>query len=111
VATHVKIGFKYTSGQNSSLGIGISGSGDFGTFKATGTNSVSASSTQTFPSFTSPGKYWFRTAFKIAHYRKDCTWGMPIKNHYRYMVKSTHGKAESVSCTLVPRRVLRTTTA
>jgi hypothetical protein len=90
-ATHVKVGFTYSAGQESSLGIGVSASGGFGTFKADGTNSVSSSSTQGFPSY-GVGKEWFRTYFKIAHYRKDCSWGMPIQHHYRYMVKSNAWK-------------------
>ena len=90
-ATHVTVGFTYASGQESSLGIGISNTNEFGSFTADGTNSQSSSSTQGFPSY-GVGKEWFRTYFKIAHYRKDCSWGMPIQHHYRYMIKSNAWK-------------------
>jgi hypothetical protein len=70
-ATHVQQSFTYTNGQSSTLGVGISPTGSFGTFTVGGTKSTSSSFTQTFPSF-GRGFIGYRTKFRVAKYGKVC---------------------------------------
>jgi hypothetical protein len=70
-ATHVRQSFTYTNGQSSTLGVGLSPTGSFGSFTVGGTKSTSSSFTQSFPSF-GRGFIGYRTRFRVAKYGKLC---------------------------------------
>lgn len=65
--------FTYLSGASSSLGVGFSLSGAYGTWSASGTSSKSSTATITFPSFTGSGQYrYFDTKFQYGKYNGKC---------------------------------------
>lgn len=63
--------FTYPKGQESSLGGGISYSGEPGSFQVNGTWSQSSTSMQGFPSFHESND-WYRTEFKIGKFLRYC---------------------------------------
>lgn len=75
--TGVNAQFAYTNGASSSLGIGVSLSGEFGSFHAEGTHSESTTATQGFPTFFHRQSLLDRTLFTYKEFEvrqcyKEC---------------------------------------
>lgn len=68
----VTMNFRYGSSQSSSLGVAISGSGNFGTWSASGTHSVSSSNSEIFPTFHNATSHRYRTVFVYDEFRIEC---------------------------------------
>jgi hypothetical protein len=62
--------FHYGDGQSSSLGVGISASGDAGSFSADGTTSVSTTGSQSFPIYSKDNIHW-ETDFAIGEWLQE----------------------------------------
>jgi hypothetical protein len=69
----VSSAFQYFSGQSSSLGIGISATGNAGTFSGDGTDSESSTSGEKFAKVTGASHIWNLTKFRVAKYQEVCT--------------------------------------
>lgn len=68
----VKMTVGYSSSSSSTLGVGVSTSGSYGTYSAGGTSSVSSTATIGFAPVTGPaGKHW-KTQFKYSKFRYYC---------------------------------------
>ncbi|MFF4507634.1 hypothetical protein [Streptomyces sp. NPDC001401] len=63
----------YTDGASSSLGIGVSASGKFGSYKRGGTNSKSSTSTTRYPTFGNHAGVYYKTKFQYGKYLVTCT--------------------------------------
>jgi hypothetical protein len=63
--------FVYTNGSSSSLGVGVSASGSYGTFSASGTASASSTVTLSWPSKPASSLYIYETTFQ---YKKFDVW-------------------------------------
>ena len=70
--TGVKMNFTYGNGQRSSLGVGVSSSGSFGTWSASGTHDQSSTSSESFPTFTGATSNYYRTEFVYEEYLVEC---------------------------------------
>ena len=68
----VTMNFRYGSGQSSSLGVAVSGSGTFGTWSASGTHSISTNASETFPTFRNVTSHRYRTVFVYDEFRIEC---------------------------------------
>jgi hypothetical protein len=69
----VSADFYYGNGASSSLGVGVSATGKFGSFHASGTHSESTSATQGYPARTGPRQLLYLTEFIYKLYRyQDC---------------------------------------
>lgn len=68
----VTASFKYSQSASSTLGVGVSGTGVLGTFKASGTTGQSASSTVTFPSLSGSGNRLYETYFYYKKFKETC---------------------------------------
>jgi hypothetical protein len=77
-ATHVVQSFTYSTGQSSTLGVGLSYTGKAGSFSADGTVSTSSSENMYFPSFSDSTLY--RTLFTVGLYYTVCGHGGRGKN-------------------------------
>jgi len=64
--------FTYGSGQSSGLGVGVSSSGSFGTWSASGTHSVSSDSSESFPTFSGARSDHERTEFVYKKFLIEC---------------------------------------
>jgi hypothetical protein len=71
-ATHVTGDFTYSTGQSSSLGVGISASGAAGSYQLDGTVSQSKQRGAGFPPIYAGTKAWDRTKFRVAQYKQVC---------------------------------------
>lgn len=71
-ATRVSQDFIYTQGQSTTLGIGVSPSGKAGTFTASGSDSVTKTAVQGFPTWRRPTNVWDRTLFSVGFYTNVC---------------------------------------
>lgn len=60
--------FTYTGSASSSLGVGVSASGDYGSFEASGTVERSRSNTTTFPEYSTSTSLHLDTAFSYGKY-------------------------------------------
>ncbi|MGO9295508.1 MAG: hypothetical protein ACLP52_16815 [Streptosporangiaceae bacterium] len=74
-ATGATSTFSYTQGQSSTLGIGESGSGDYGTFGVAGTESVSSTGTVGFPGGAARDNWEWQSQWRTALYKDSCTGG------------------------------------
>ena len=101
-ATHVTQSFTYTTGQSSTLGVGLSYSGKAGSFSASGTVSTSSTYNMYFPSFSASTLY--RTLFDVGLYYDVCgqpgrivAGGSDVYHGSRYQVRSNgwYGAGES----------------
>jgi hypothetical protein len=66
----------YTNGASSSLAVGVSDSGDVGSFHATGTNSQSASGSIGYPPLQNSGYQNDRTQFQVTEFENICGGGI-----------------------------------
>lgn len=64
--------YKYTAGAQSSLGIGASGSGNYGSWSQSGTTTKSSTATQTFPKAGSPTRRLLDTFWRYGKYKQHC---------------------------------------
>ena len=64
--------FTYTQGASSTLGVGISSSGAYGSFSASGSSTKSASATVGFPTVNANTHRYFKTQFRYGRYRVLC---------------------------------------
>ncbi len=64
--------FVYSQGAASSLGVGISASGGFGTWSTSGTSSFESTATIDFPTQPTNAKKGLQTKFRYGKYRVDC---------------------------------------
>ena len=69
--SHATVQFVYTNGSSSSLGVGVSASGDYGSFSASGTASASSTVTLSWPSKPANSLYIYETTFQ---YKKFDVW-------------------------------------
>jgi hypothetical protein len=67
--------FSYGKSSGSSLEVGLSVSGDYGSFTADGSTSESTTSEQGMPTTTKASKNWWRTWFSYAEYIEECSDG------------------------------------
>lgn len=66
--------FTYTSGATSTLGVGVSSSGSYGSFKSSGTNSKSSTGSQGYAARAGKGYWGYRTLFKVSKFRYYCAY-------------------------------------
>lgn len=69
---NARASFTYTSGASSSLGVGVSVSGTYGTFSSAGTVTRSWSTTIGFPNVTTGQSKSFGTSFQYGRYQVKC---------------------------------------
>ncbi|MGW5458517.1 DNRLRE domain-containing protein [Streptomyces sp. NPDC003996] len=85
--------FTYAKGATSSLGVGVSGSGTFGSWKSGGTTSKSSTITNSYPSYGDHHGVYYKTQFNYDKYRVDCvTYGITpqdVQYHTHYEVRPT----------------------
>jgi hypothetical protein len=62
---HAKATFKYTNGQTSTLGVGVSADGTFGSFSAGGSSTSSAATTIAYPQETYNTKFIYESTFQF----------------------------------------------
>lgn len=65
--------FYYTHGASSSLGVGVSTSGSFGSFTASGTTSFSSTLSESFPERLGVSYTYFRSEFINSDFERVCT--------------------------------------
>lgn len=70
--TYVESRFIYINGASSELGVGISGSGNYGTFRAAGTSGRSTTVTQDYGAAGHNAKRYFDTQFRWGKFRHVC---------------------------------------
>ncbi len=75
----IKQWFTYGSNQSSSIGVGLSSSGDVGSFTFNGSASYSSGTSQTWGSHSSPYSVKYRTDFVPAEYSVSCGGGYLAK--------------------------------
>lgn len=68
----VSMHFTYGSGQSSSLGVAVSGSGTDGSWSASGTHSISSDSSESFPTFSGATSNHERTEFVYKEFTVEC---------------------------------------
>ena len=84
--------FTYTTGSTSELGVGVSSSGRFGTFKASGTASARSTASVSFAR-TSSFKIW-KSQFKMGKYFTSCAnYGVITGSYYTARVRAYIGGA------------------
>lgn len=66
--------FTYTTGSSSTLGVGVSNSGMFGSFNASGTSTKSSTTTIGFPTVTSNQGRYFDTQFRYSRFGVSYCW-------------------------------------
>lgn len=73
--------FKFSTSSSTTLGVGLSNSGAYGTFNASGTSSVTSSSSTTYPAVSSATSRFMRSYFNYAKYQ--CSYGTvnPVVRH------------------------------
>jgi len=82
-ATGVTMGFTYSKGQSSTIGIGLSvNGGAAGTYSASGSNTESTNTTVIMPSYGAGNYVHWLTQWRIAKYHMDCPGGV-VKYHVR----------------------------
>src|SRR2546429_6696820 len=64
--------FIYGASQSSSLGVGVSSSGSYGTWSASGTHSFSSDSSESWPTFYDATSTHYRTGFVYEKYLVEC---------------------------------------
>ena len=94
--TSVTQHFTYTVGQSSSIGVGSSTSGTYGSFTVSGSASVSSSASEDFPTTTGASNYRYQTQFRNSEYAYSCSAGFLA---YQTRPTSFAGGARSASTT------------
>lgn len=80
--------FIYTTGSSSSLGMGYSLTGSFGTFTAQGTHNFDSTYAETYPTQSGKKYNYFRTEFGTSKYYVTCDTGFGL--YYYYIVATSH---------------------
>ena len=91
----VTTSFGYTKGASSQLGVAASASGKYGSFSASGTNSVSSSGAVDFPSLSGAGRRSYYTKFDFAKFKMECVYeGGGVMDRYTYRATKWIGGAK-----------------
>lgn len=79
----------YGTGQSTSLSIGFSKSGKYGSYTAGGSETETSSSSQSFPDQRKPGFFRFRTEWRVAKYLQVCGGGKTdVGPFFKHIVRS-----------------------
>ncbi|MEU7305191.1 hypothetical protein [Streptomyces sp. NPDC007206] len=104
--TKVSHTLTYAKGTTSSLGVGVSGSGTFGSWQSGGTTSKSTTITNSYPTYGDHHGVYYKTQFDYAKYRVDCvSYGVTPQDtqhrtHYEVRPTSYFGGATTTSAAI-----------
>jgi hypothetical protein len=82
-AKHIKVEFAYSKTASSSLGVGVSATGAYGSFSASGSVSESTTATQGMPTKWGVSYNWYQTDFDYEEWEQACDGGI-----YYYWVQA-----------------------
>ncbi|MFE2432657.1 hypothetical protein ACFXJ5_38845 [Streptomyces sp. NPDC059373] len=92
--------FTYVSGADSSLGVGVSASGTYGSFKVDGTSSKSSSASESFPTYGNNKGVYYKTGFHYGKYKILCGSRAGIYTYYKVKAISFAGGATTSSASI-----------
>lgn len=101
-ASYVWADFVYSAGASSTLGVGWSANGKFGTWKQSGTMSKSSHDYEGFSKTWGKRSAYRFTWFKYGKYHLQCTYGAGYSSWYETRTTSWAGGAESLDVSAVP---------
>lgn len=81
--------FSYTSGADSSLGVGVSMNGSYGSFRTGGTVTRESTASETFPTAYGAKRRYYDTWFRYGKYRTSCTSGI-VGPVFPYSVRAAY---------------------
>ncbi len=96
--TGVKHTFSYSRGADSSLGVGVSATGAYGSFTGSGTISKSSSITMDYPEYGNHRGVYYKTEFSWGKYLMSCSMGgrgAPVSHHYEARARGYYGGAKT----------------
>ncbi|MCX4853818.1 hypothetical protein [Streptomyces canus] len=96
--TGVKHTFSYSKGADSSLGVGVSATGAYGSFTGSGTVSKSSSITMDYPEYGNHKGVYYKTEFSYGKYLMTCGMGgrgSTISQHYEVRARGYYGGANT----------------
>ncbi|MFE2212122.1 DNRLRE domain-containing protein [Streptomyces canus] len=96
--TGVKHTFSYSRGADSSLGVGVSATGAYGSFTGSGTISKSSSITMDYPEYGNHRGVYYKTEFSWGKYLMTCSMGgrgAPVSQHYEARARGYYGGAKT----------------
>ncbi|MFE2423156.1 DNRLRE domain-containing protein [Streptomyces hokutonensis] len=94
----VKHTFSYSKGADSSLGVGVSASGTYGSFTSSGSVSKSSSLTMEYPTYGNNRGVYYKTEYSYGKYLVGCQSpgrGTPVTHHYEVRPKGYYGGAKT----------------
>jgi hypothetical protein len=101
--TKVTHTLSYSSGASSSLGIGISSSGAYGSWEAGGSNSKSSTITNDYPEYGNHRGVYYKSEFDYGKYRIMCAYGKyNQKEYYEVRARYYYG-GEKVTSAYIPK--------
>ncbi|MEV6500091.1 DNRLRE domain-containing protein [Streptomyces prunicolor] len=96
--TGVKHTFEYSRGADSSLGVGVSTSGAYGSFTGSGSVSKSSSVTMDYPEYANHKGVYYKTEYSYGKYLMTCGMGgrgSTISQHYEVRARGYYGGAKT----------------
>ncbi|WP_262064512.1 DNRLRE domain-containing protein [Streptomyces sp. STR69] len=96
--TGVKHTFSYSKGADSSLGVGVSASGTYGSFTSSGSVSKSSSITMEYPAYGNNRGVYYKTEYSYGKYLVACQSpgrGTPVTHHYEVRARGYYGGAKT----------------
>ncbi|MEW1830389.1 DNRLRE domain-containing protein [Streptomyces sp. NPDC088196] len=96
----VKHTFSYSKGADSSLGVGVSASGTYGSFTSSGSVSKSSSITMEYPTYGNNRGVYYKTEYSYGKYLVACQSpgrGTPVTHHYEVRARGYYGGAKATT--------------
>lgn len=106
---YAKQTFTYGKGGSSSLGVGVSGSGTYGSYHVGGTHSSTSSYVEQYPRHSGASRIHERTYVVPAKYRQDCHMSLPPTDWHTYFVQSRYIAGGQSEAKLSPKWLPRAT--
>ncbi|MFD4598093.1 DNRLRE domain-containing protein [Streptomyces sp. NPDC058464] len=94
----VKHTFSYSKGADSSLGVGVSATGTYGSFTGSGSISKSSSITMEYPTYGNNRGVYYKTEYSYGKYLVACQSpgrGSPVTHHYEVRARGYYGGANT----------------
>ncbi|MEV0186651.1 hypothetical protein AB0I54_46850 [Streptomyces sp. NPDC050625] len=101
--TGVSHTLSYSKSASSTLGVGISGTGTYGTFEASGTNSKSSTVTNDYPSYGNHHGVYYKTEFSDGKYHVICANGKYNNEDYCEVRAKGYYGGEKVTTARIPK--------
>lgn len=93
----------YSRGASSTLGVGVSGSGAYGSFEQSGTNAKSTTITNEYPSYGNHRGAYYKTEFSYGKYHIHCSYSKyNERDYYEVRAKGYYG-GENVTRAYIPK--------